>query len=287
MKKTILTLIAILIVIFAVLAVLSRDTEYAAEKLLYRAMKANFKITANPDVAPPALLASVESNLKSLLVKYPEAKVAKPANVALAEFYITQKDYGKALSAADDILGKYKDDAAVASAAQFMKGLAYEREGKWPKALVEFKTLQDKYPLTQLGLQTPLYIANYYNTKGEEAKAKDAYAQARSFYEKMERDYTGKNIGYAASVLMIQTCLNSEDYEGAGQAIESTLEKYSSPISFGQLLPYLDPVFIEKLGQPERAIAIYRSLAEKTKNEETVKALKKKIDSLEKLEKKE
>jgi len=281
MKKTIFALITVLIVIFAVLWVLGSDTEYAAEKLLYRAMKTNSRITANPDVAPPALLAAVESNLKRLIVKYPETKVAKPANVALADFYLAHKDHGKALSAADDILEKYKDDAALASAAQFMKGVIYERKGEWPRALVEFKTLQDKYTLTQLGLQAPLYVANYYNAKGEEAKAEDAYARARSFYEKMERNYTGKNIGYAASALMIQTCLNSGDYERAGQAIESTLEKYPSPMSYRQLLPYVDPVFIGKLGQPERAITIYRNLSKKTKNEKVVKALKKKIDSLE------
>lgn len=281
MKKIILALIAILIVIFAVLSVLSPDKEYAAEKLFYCAMKTNSKIAANPDVAPPALLASVESDLKRLIVKYPESNVAKPANWALAEFYLIHKDYGKALSAAEDILEKYKDDAATASAAQFLKGVVYEREGEWPKALVEFKTLQDKYTVTQLGLQAPLYIANYYNAKGEEAKAEDAYARARSFYEKMEREYTGKNIGYAASMLMIQTCLNSGDYERAGQAIESTLGKYPAPVTFRQLLPHVDPVFIEKLGQPERAIAIYRSITEKTKDEGAIKALQEKIDSLE------
>ena len=281
MKNIILALIAVLVVIFVGLSFLGTGGEYAAEKLLYSAIKANSKIAANPDVVPPALIKSVENNLNKLVTDYPEAKIAKAGNMALAEFYLTRKDYAKTISITDAVLEKYKDDDVTASKAQFLKSVAYEKEGNWDRAVVEFKVLQDKYPLTQLGIQVPLYVANYYDVKGDKEKAKEAYARARSFYEKTEQEYSGKNLGLVVSLLLVQTSLNSKDYEMAGRSIESTLEKYPSAITYRQLLPYVDLVFIEKLSQPQRAIAIYKNLEEKSADERMKKALQTKISSIE------
>ena len=67
MKKTIITLIVILVAVYAVLSLLSIGDEYFAEKLLYRASKINEKIVTNPDVVPPKMLSIVEGTLKKII----------------------------------------------------------------------------------------------------------------------------------------------------------------------------------------------------------------------------
>ena len=237
MKKLILSCMIILFAVFAMLSVLTSGGEYAAEKLFYRAVKNNAQILKNPDVVPPALMASVEKDLKKLVSKYPNAIVTRTANLMLAEFYLSHKEYGKVRSVVNAMHGKYADDIMITSTAQFLKGVSYEREGNWPKALAEFDVLQDKYALTRVGNQLPLYIAEYYKSKGEVENMEAAYSRAKSIYEQMEEEYSGKNFGYVAYTFLVQTSLKSEDYEKAGQTIELALEKYPSLLTLQQFLP--------------------------------------------------
>ncbi len=281
MKKTIIILVAILIALYAGLAILGRGGEYAAEKLFYRAMKINSKIAANPDVAPPALVGSVENNLQKLLKKYPASNAAKSASMALAEFYMGNKQYDKALRQADAMLGKYTKDMVVASAAQFLKGIIYEKQNQWNRALKEFATLRDKYSNTQLGMQAPLYIANYYKSKGNEAEANQAYNDAAIFYEKFVKDDKGKPRGYIASTLLLQAYLNLEKYEEAGRLAEDTIKNYLSPVALNQFLPAVDFIYLQKLNKPDKAVEIYKFVKSKARDERLVNLIDKKIKAIE------
>ncbi len=281
MKKTITILIAILIALYAVLAMLGRGGEYAAEKLFYQAMKINSKIAANPDVAPPALLASVENNLQKLLKKYPATNTAKSASMVLAEFYASNKQYDKALHEVDAILDKYAKNMAVASTAQFLKGIIYEKQNQWDRALKEFATLRDKYSNTQLGMQAPLYIAKYYELKGKKAEADQAYNDAAIFYEKAMKDDKGNPRGYIASTLLLQAYLNLERYEEAGSLAEETIKNYLSPMALNQFLPAIDFVYLQKLNKPDKAVEIYKFVKTKARDERLIKLIDKKIKAIE------
>ncbi len=281
MKKIIYLMLSALIVLGVALAIAGSSGEYAAEKLFYRAMKNNEKIAINPDVAPPKLLETVENDLKKLLKKYPNVNIARDASMALAEFYIVNKNYDKALATLNTMIKKYAKDEAVLSAAIFLKGRAYELQGNWPKALKEYETLRDKYTQTQIGMQIPIYIAKYYEGKGRAVDAKAAYAQAEQFYQRLERENSGKLLGYGASVFLIQTYILSEDYEQAGKVLEETLKKYMSQIAITQLLPQAENIFVKKLNRPEKAVEIYKNVIEKVKNEKFVKSVKNRIAVLE------
>ncbi len=280
MKKIIWVMVLILVVVYAVLAVLGAGGEYAAERLFYKAAKANSIIAANPDVVPPKLLLDVENNLKKILSKYPKTKVAITANVTLAEFYIHNKRYDDALSTLGFIIKTYDKSPAILSTAHFLKGLAYEKQDQWPRALKEYGILRDGYTNTELGMQAPLYIAKYYANKGKDADAAQAYNDAAAFYINIEKNNQKKMLGYIASTLLIQTYMSLENYEKAGVVIEETLDKYPSQMTLIQLLPQLENIFVKKLNRPEKAISIYKKIKENVKNEKLNEFLNKKIDAL-------
>lgn len=281
MKKTIVILILILAGLYILLSAVTSENEYAAERLFYRAMKAHGKISANPDVAPPRLLEYVENNLKTLLIKYPKTEVARTAGITLAELYIVNKKYEDALSRVDLVIKAYDKNPAVLSAACFLKGLAYEKQGKWPAALKEYEKLRDNYTNTELGLQMPMYIAKYYDTNGRSADAKQAYADSAVFYKDLKEKYTGKALGYVSSMLLLQSYLNTKNYEEAGKIIEESIDKYASGTTLLQLLPQVDSIIVKELKQPERAIKIYKSIKGKAKDERLIKFLDKRIEALE------
>lgn len=280
MKKTIIILISILIAVYVILTMLGSGGEYAAEKLFYRAMKTNSKIMANPDVVPPKLLKDVENSLKKVVEKYPKAESAKAADITLTEFYIYNKRYDDALSRADSIIKKYDKNTALLSTAHFLKARSYEKKDQWAKALKEFEVLRDDYTNTQLGLRSPLYVADYYSEKGRDTDARQAYNEAVQFYKKIEKENSKSMLGYAASTLTLQAYLNMGDYEQAGSFLEETVNKYMSPMAIMQLLPQAENIFVIKLNKPEKAIELYKSIIEKVKDGKLKKVLQKRIDQL-------
>lgn len=282
MKKIIIIMLSVLLALYILLSVGTSGNEYAAERLFYRAMKMNGKISANPDVAPPRLLAYVENNLKTLLAKYPKTAVARTAGVTLAEFYIANKRYEDALSRVDLMIKAYDKDPAVLSAAYFLKGRAYEKQDKWPAALKEYKKLQDDYTSTELGMQIPLYIAKYYADKGRDADARQAYSEAAAFYKKLEKDNSGKGLGYISNMLLLQSYLSVKNYEESGNVIEETINKYRSGETLRQLLPQVENIIVKELKRPEKAIEIYNNIKANTKEEKLIKFLDKEIELLQK-----
>lgn len=280
MKKTSFILIAILVAVYLILSALGSGGEYPAEKLLYSAIKANQKIIANPDVVPPALFASVEKKLQAVPEKYPKTNAAKSAHMVLAEFYLVNKKYDKSLQTLDTIIGLYKQDAGMLSKAYFLKGNIYEREGQWNKALKEYETVRDKYSETTLGFQIPIYIGNYYSSKGRDAEAARVYNEAVTFYGEIEKQNRSKGLGYLASAFLADSYMRLNKYEEAGKVIEDTIENYPSRMTYIQCLPKVEVIYVKKLQKPDKAIEIYSKVKEKTTDKKLKGFLDKKIETL-------
>lgn len=280
MKKIILVLIAILAGLFIILTVLGSRGEYAAEKLLYEALKTGSKIAANPDVVPPKLVDYIEAKMKKLLQKFPHTQVAKTANIKLAEFYIEYKKYDLAIAQLDKIIKKYGKNRVMLSMAYFLKGVAYEKQDKWPDALKQYHIARDNYSDTQIGMKVPIYIIDYYTAKGREADAKQACDEAIQFYKRIEKENSKKPLGYMASLFLIQAYIKADNFESAGVAIEETLDKYYSPMTLGQLVPFIESVIVTKLNNREKALEIYKSILNKSKDARLNNALEKRIKQL-------
>lgn len=278
MKKIIITLVMILVVSGVVLSLIS-DGEYAAERLFYRAMKNNAKILINPDVAPPVMLSNVENDLNKILTKYPKTDIIKTAQLTLAEFYIDTKKYPKALATLDQFISKYKDNPFIASKAQFLKGLVYEKQDNRDSAVKEYDLLTDKYANTPLGVQAPMYIARYYFRKQMQPEAEAAFSRAVSYYRGIEEQNRGKPLGYAASNLLIQAYAGLRQYEEAGRVVEDTINNYPLSLAVRDQLPNIELIYVRVLNKPNKAIEVFSSVKDKVKDARLKAFLGKKIES--------
>lgn len=281
MKKIILILLLILAGLAITLSMLGSRGEYAAEKLYYSAMKTINKLDVNPDVVPPKLIDAVASKMKKILQKYPDTDIAKTTYIKLAEFYIGYKKYDQALVLLNEMIKKYNKNTGILSMSHFLKGLVHEKQNKWSQALDEYQIVRDDYRDTKLGMEIPLYIANYYSKKGADAAASQAYNDAALFYKKLEKENNGKMLGYISSVLLIQTYFNAGDYEQAGNVLGDTFDKYKSVATLNQLLPQVEIIYVNKLKQPEKAVEIYKNIQKNYPNDKLKKILQKRIEELE------
>ncbi len=278
-SRIVLILLAVLVAMGAALSVIGSGGEYAAEKLFYRASKNLRTIAMNPDVAPPAMTAAIENTLKSIVERYPQTNVAKATPLTLIEFYVYQKKYDEAFKEIDKLLLSDEKNRNVLSMAQFMKGAAYEKQGKWDSAKKEFLILRDSYPDTKTGLQAPLYIAKHEGQKGEEAAIK-AYEEASRFYENLAKTNEGKPIGYEATNILMGVKLGMKRFDEAASIMENAIDKYPLQLILAQYIPYVEPIMIKQLKDTDRATSFYKKVIGKTDNEQVKKKLQERIDFL-------
>ena len=281
MKKTVIILILILVAVYGILSIVSSNNDYAAERLFFKATKINRKIIANPDVAPPVMLASVENTLKRILDKYPKSKIVQAAHLGLAEFHLVNKRYEQARSTCDQIINAYSENKLLLSKAQFLKATTYEKENQWEKALEEYKVLRDSYPKTPLGLGVPLYIGNYYTGKEKYTRAHKAYNQAVQFYRKLESENKGDALGYTAANLSLQANVRLKRYEQAGETVENIIHDYPKLVVFIEQLPIIEAIFIKQLNKPEKAKELYQKIKEKVEDSRVIEFIDGKIKALE------
>lgn len=282
MKRLILILILILLVVYGILSVFACGSENDAERLFYRAMMIQRKIVLNPEVVPPVMLTSFEDGLKKVVERYPTSKTAKTAQMTLAQFYLNNKKYPQAVSALNEIINKYKEDRAISSNAQFLKGTAYERQNQWERALREYTLLRDKYSDTPLGVQMPLYIGKHYLQDEKFTQADKALQEAVLFYEKLRAEHNEELLGYIATNLLVQAYLGLKDYEQAGAIVEDTINAYPYLQTVTQQLPNVELIFVKKLNSPKRALAIYHNVKAQTEDQRLIKLLDEKIKTMEK-----
>ena len=279
MKKLIFALIGALAAVFILLSVLGSNKEYVAEKALYRAGKAQNKIMSNPDVAPPTMVAAVERELRDVLKRYPETNAARAAHMMLVENYMTQKKYSDAVAILEQAITKY-DDIAFQSKAHFLKALVYEKMDQWGNSMKEFNLLKTRFLVTPLGMQAPMYIAQHYVNKKDPATAKEQFARAAAFYERLRQEHKGTLMGYAASNLIVQAYMYLDRYEDAGRVVEESILDYPSTLTFVQQMPFIEMIYLDKLKRPGDAIRLYRNIIDKTDDQKIEKYLDEKIGKL-------
>ena len=73
-----------------------------------------------------------------------------------------------------------------------------------------------------------------------------------------------------------------KDYEAAGKALEDTIDEYSAPAAYARLLPYVELIYVEKLKNYDKAIAIYGKIKSNLRDPKVINLLEQVIGKLEK-----
>lgn len=280
MKKKIIIMIVVLIGIYFIFKVFNMNAEYFPEKLYFQALKAEEQIAANPDAATRKMLDRVELKLTRILQLFPNSEVARKADLRLGEFYIRAKRYGSAIEHLDKVIQKLERDRERLAMSYYLKGYACEKEDRWADALRQYRVVRDNYSDTQIGLQIPLHIWSYYTVNGRTEEARQAYDDAIKFYKRIESENSDRPLGFMASLFLIRAYGMADDGDAAIAAIEEHINKFYSPATIGRIVPLIETVVVNRFKNPAKAVEIYTSILEKTKDPKLTASLEKKIKEL-------
>lgn len=220
-----LFLIFIFLNLLFVLAGCGNDP-YVIERQYWYLQKKAKKIFVNPEATPNRQVNKIVRELNNFAKKYPNSTLEVSAEFSIASIFIVKKEYASARKQLQLMLNKYKNAPNICSEAVFLMGNTYELDGKWELALANYKRVMDKYPATKRGLDTPLYIAQYYKTKYQPDKMIEAFRNAAVHYDAISQSNPDTSLGYSTALLAVQAKLATKDIQGGIVTFNSIITNY-------------------------------------------------------------
>ena len=206
MKKTVSSLTLILVGLFVVLSLLDIRGDYAVEEILWNANKRLSDAARTPEAVPDKVFEEIIAQYQRVIKGFPDSKLVPRAFIFLGRAYLVKKDYSTARQRLREVIGRFpKDDVNCVEALSAI-GSSYELQGNWPEALKVYYEIKNDYPLTDLGLSVPLYIANHYTKNQQAANAISAFDAAESYYTQMADGHSNTPIEFK-SLTLLSNCL--------------------------------------------------------------------------------
>jgi tetratricopeptide (TPR) repeat protein len=265
MKKSLILFPTVLLVIFVIFSVIDRS-DYVVEKRIWKiqqqfAVKSRYGILSREDSENLAAM------YQGLIRQYPGSALLPQVYSNIGQIYEVNKDFEKARANYVKVLQQFPQQKYLCSIALLRIGITYEQEKKDALALKAYQQIVDNYPLTEVGLNMPLYIAGYYHRLNKVAEAQNAFRQAETFYRKTVQENTGSSQGFNSLRFLAVTYLVQKKWEDAVKTFEKTLLDYSlSPYldwkTAGSIIYSINAVSFFELKAPNQPIAFYQMFIE-------------------------
>ena len=228
MKKILFIYSAILLGIFIVLSVSDKKSDYMVEKKVWKIYKQHLDIAKDPNVIPDKNFEKVIGEYKSVIQSYPNSRLTPGLHIHIVEMYILRKDYEGARSVFYELIKSHPDNKEIAAEALFKVGGTYETADNWPEAYEMYQNVIREYPLTNVGLNTPIHIANYYRNQNDFQGTMGAYEFAIRHYSSIAATHENTKAGLSATRHLANSYLDQNRWREAISTLGVVLEKYST-----------------------------------------------------------
>lgn len=221
----------------------ARD-QYAVEREYWMIKKQAESIFTNPAATPPNELARVAEQLNRFVENHPKNILALESEFMIARLYLVKEEYEASRKHLNQMIEKYRESPVIKSEAVFLIGNSYQLQDKWDAALDQYKKIIAEYPLTTKGLETPIYIAQYYNVKHYPDKMRQAYQEAISHYQSLISQYPDSPLAMQSYKLIASCYTALKDWPNAVAVLNTVVEKFKAKTPMDAIL--LDIALIYK-----------------------------------------
>ncbi|MFC1646250.1 tetratricopeptide repeat protein [Candidatus Omnitrophota bacterium] len=233
----------------------SGNDQYAIERKFWYAQRQANNIIEHPFASPPQELERTVSVLKKFSNENPENPLAVRSEFLIGRLYMAKGMYDKTRDQFSQIIAKYRREDSLCSEALFYIGNSYEIDNKWNSALQQYRRIMKKYPLTQKGLDAPIYIARYYEEKHNTEKMNSAYKEAIAYYDSLAERYPDTIFGFMVSNLKAKCYVALKEWESAVRAFNVVIQgyRYKGQFAMDQILINIALIYDRQLKDKDRA----------------------------------
>ncbi|MBU3933310.1 MAG: tetratricopeptide repeat protein [Candidatus Omnitrophica bacterium] len=256
--------------------------QYSAEKLYWRASQTAKEIIQNRplDKLTAEERRKIIAGYRRVVEKYPLEPLAARSGFMIAQIYILQEQYSQAKEELVKITQNFSRNGELASQAQFMIGNLYERQGDWQQAISEYEKVTDLFPLSSIGLKTPIYVAEYYKRNKNEAQANKAYDRALKHYQKIINEYSGTSMVAAVKDYSALAYVSQGNWDAAVDVWQTIVNEYpQTQIGAGSLFA-IGETYLREIKDLEKAIEVYEGFVENNPTSKIIRHAKFQIGRL-------
>ncbi len=263
MKKLTAFCAIILIGLYILLSVLGRQSQYEAEKILWKTNKRLSETVKNPESTPKAVYEEIAGQYEKIINRYDDyPSIKAQAELQLGNLYTAQENYEKARRSLQNVFVDFPGNDVLKAEAAMAIAITYEKEDNWPEAETVLHKIVADYPLTPVGLKVPLYLARKYLDRGDLEKADASFRRADTHYARLAEGHPDSAVGLNALNLLANSKILQEKWDDAVRILRKTMFAYPQSRSLLSTMQMLNTISIVKLRDPQRAQSVYREFLE-------------------------
>jgi len=257
------------------------DSHYVAEKLLWQAEKNTKELLKNKSNRLSSDdYEKIISYYREVTERVPLDTLSSKAHFFITDILLREGKYEEARKELRVVINNFSSSGAIASQAYFAIGRIFESQGKWEEAKEEYDKIIDLYPLTNIGLNLPLYIVQHYTLKNNNKEKESAYRKALRHYKGLIEEYKDTSVVPLVKDYLARAKLNHGNLEEALSVWDEIKNEYSaSPLAIKALFTKAR-LYERELNDKKQAIKEYQEFIEKYTNHKTIPEVKFKIAML-------
>jgi len=226
MRKVLLICALILGGLFLTLSVLDNNGQYVAERNLWKITKKYERIVRNPQETPTAEYDKIFKEFERFSLRFPNSNLKPLSKILSGRVYVTKGDYKKARIIFESIVKDYSKEPEIAVQAIAEIGQSYGDQKDWENVLRMYDRILQEYPLTDIGLQTPLMIAKFYESRGDLAGVDKSYRDAIIHYKKIVNSHSNTLHHYNALRLIASCYIATKEWFNAVTTLGDILDQF-------------------------------------------------------------
>lgn len=290
MKKTFAIFGSIIIFLFIFLSIVD-NSDYGLEKRLFRVQKQFNQAARDPRAVPDQKFDHIVEQYRKLIEKYPHSKEVPKIYMQMGMTYLLKQDIGKARTTFQEIINKFPENEEICTVALLNIGNTFESEKKEKEAIDIYEGILSKYPLTEVGLNMPLYMANYYLKVDQKEKSNEMIRRAVLFYKKISKENPQTLQEFNALRLLVTAYYAQENWREAVNTLGKILldygnKKYLTPQRANLIIKSINTVSITKVQDYHLPRDIYQKFMSQYPEHPLSKVLADMLNALKKLEEK-
>ena len=239
-------------------------TRYSAEKLYWQANRTTKEIARDKplDELTTQEQEKIINAFRRVVEKCPLEPQSAQSQFIITQIYILQNRDSKARKELVKITQNFSRNTEFASRAQFMLGNLYENQGNWDEAVLEYEKVTDLFPLSNMGLRMPIYIAEYYQRQQKKAKANKAYHKAVTHYKKLINEYSGTSITPAVKDYLALAYVSQKKWNEAIAVWQTIINEYPQEQMGAALLFAIGETYLKQIKDLQKAIQVYEEFVQ-------------------------
>ena len=238
------------------------DPRYLSEKLYWQAEKNFAAVSAEKgkDLSE-ADFRRIISGYEKVIKEFPLEALAAKAHFKISNLYLSRKMFDKAREELKTIICNFSSNSSTAAGAQFSLAKIYEIEQNKNRALTEYEKIPELYPLTSLGLQTPLYLVQYLSPE-DKTGSEEYYHRYLEHYRKVLNDYSDTSV--APRILQYIALIHgiSGNTDKSLEAYDRIIDEFPLSKDAFQALAAKAEMYLKKLNDIPSAISVYEVLTD-------------------------